>query len=437
MNSTSVPEASDRKPPGIFASSRFRRFFAARTLGDLGTETGAIAIPLVAVLALDATPAQVGILGALATAAFLVLGLPAGVWVERMRRRPVLIAGELVQGTLLLSIPLSWALGVLTIWQLYLCVLLSGVMTLLLRIAQQSYLPSLVPAASLVPANSALISMNSTASIDGRGLGGYLVQLVGAPFTVLVNALAILVSAVIMARVPHREPKPVLPPRRHLGKEIREGLEFVLTHPLLRPIATASVITNLGLNALIVMMPIMLVQQLGMASSTLGLFYMIGGVGVFLGALSASRISAWLGPGRCLWVVGLIIGAGALCVPLIADGPMFWVACAAWAVNQFGIGVHNVVQVSIRQRITPARLLGRMTATMRFLLTGALTASAAAAGLAAEFTDVRTTLWLGAAVCAACWLPLLFSPLRSLREAPEAVEETEETGTAENAKDHP
>ncbi|GHC73358.1 MFS transporter [Nocardiopsis terrae] len=420
------PSPRTRLRPGPFHNRDFRWFFTSRALADTSTEMGAIAVPLLAITLLQASPGQVGVLGVLSTAAFLLIGLPAGIWVDRTRRRSILVVGNLCHGLVLLSVPMAWFFGVLTLWQLYACVLLGGVTTVFTRVAQQSYLPLLIDQRDLVRANAALTSASSTAGIAGRGAGGYLVQALGATLVVLCNAFALVSSALALLMLRYREPRPERRPDARLLRDIGHGVRYVVTHRLLRPIAMSSVITNLGLNAIIVMVPVMVVTELGLPEGRVGLFFMVGGVGILAGSLSAQMIAGWLGHGRCLWIVGLGVGAGTLAVPLLDTGPLFWVASAGWALSQFGIGVHNVVQISLRQQITPDHLLGRMTATMRFLLTGSLAISAAWAGTLAEFQGARAALWVGAGLCAFCWLPLLLSPLRSMRGVPAHDTEHEE-----------
>lgn len=420
MSSISPDSQASSTPAhtGLFRSRGFRWFFTSRALADTGTEMGAIAVPLLAITILHASPGQVGLLGVLSTAAFLLIGLPAGVWVDRTRRRSILAVGNLCHGVVLLSIPVTWALGCLTLWQLYACVLLGGATTVFTRVAQQSYLPFLVERRDMVRANSALTGAASTAGIAGRGAGGFLVQVVGAIPVVLFNAFSLIGSALALLMIRQREPRLERKPDARLIRDVRHGVRYVVTHPILRPIAMASVITNLGLNAFIVMVPVVIVMETELSEGWVGLFFMVGGVGILAGSLSARAISDRIGNGRCLWIVGLVVGLGSLTVPLVDAGPFFWIAAAGWALSQFGIGVHNVVQVSLRQQVTPDHLLGRMTATMRFLLTGSLAVSAAWAGVLAELQGVRVALWVGAILCAICWVPLLLSPLRSMREAP-------------------
>lgn len=373
---------------------------------------------------LDAGPGQVGLLAALSTLAFLLVGLPAGAWVDRLRRRRVQVAADLGRAALLGSVPLAWALDRLTLTQLYAVVLAAGVGTVFFDVAAQSYLPHVVGRPALVEANSRLAAVDAANQVAGRGVGGYLVQLVAAPAAVAVNALTHLCSAVLLLRISRPEPPVARRPDAHLGREIAAGLRFVGRHPLLRPIAAAGALTNFSVQLSVTMLPVLFVRELGLSPGVLGLYLAGGGLGVLLGTTLARRIGRQLGFGRATWVVGLASAPVKLLIPLLDRGPMLWVAGAAWLLTTAQVGVNNVLQVSLRQRATPDALLGRMNATMRFLLTGAVATGAVAAGLLGELAGVRAALWVGAVGLALVWVPAYLSPLRTLRELPDQVETT-------------
>ena len=232
----------------------------------------------------------------------------------------------------------------------------------------------------------------------------------GNPAVLLLNGLAQCASAAVTATVRVREPGPARS-ERHLLAEIGEGLRYVYGHDLLRPLALSALVVNLGLGPLIVMAPVLIVTDLGLNEGRAGLFFMVGAVGVLVGSVVSTRLAERLGSGRALVLMGIVTGAGALAVPFLTAAG-FWAVCVIWAFSQLGIGTFNVVQVTLRQRLTPDRMLGRMTATMRFLTTGALTVGALYAGAVAEVWGVRAALAAGAAVTALGWVPLVLSRLR-------------------------
>lgn len=400
----------------------FRRLFAAAAVSQLGTQTGYVALPLVAVLALNASPGEVGLLATLSTVAFLLIGLPAGAWTDRLRRRRLMIAADVVRAALLASVPACWAMDRLTLTQLYAVVLLCGCATVFFDVAAQSHLPELVGRDALLAANSGLVGLGAVGSVAGRGAGGPLVQLLSAPAAVAADAVSHLVSALCLSRI--RKPEPPRPARPVRGgapglrKQIGEGLTHVLGNPRLRPLAVAGALTNLGMQLVNTMLPVLFTRELGLSASALGLFWSVGGIGVLTGSRLARPLATRLGYGRTLGAAGLVVAPAGLLLPLIDTGVWLWAAAAGWFLTTVKMGVDNVLAVSLRQRLTPDGLLGRMNATFRFLLTGALAVGSALAGLLGAQVSVRAALWAGGVCLALVWLPVLLSPVRSLRELP-------------------
>ncbi|MCX5379459.1 MFS transporter [Streptomyces sp. NBC_00091] len=392
-------------------SRDFRVLFGATTLNQFATNTGHVAVPLLALTALDASAAQVGTLAALSTVAFLLIGLPAGAWVDRLRTRRVLIAADLARAVLFASLPLAWWLGGLTLTQLYAVVLLTGCATVFSDVGAQSVLPQLVGRAGLVRANAAVVTLMATANIAGRGAGGALIAILTAPVALACSALGYLGSALRLLRI-RPTPAPAAPGGTPLLAQIKEGLRHVLGHPELRALALAAGLNNLGGAVVNAMLPVLFVRELGLSAAALGLFWAAGGAGLLLGARLARPFAARAGYGRALL---LSLTPAALLVPLLDRGPWLWLAGAGWLLAMMKIGSDNVLGVSLRQALTPDPLLGRMNATFRCVLTGALALGAAASGLLAEVTTLRTTLWAGAGVLALSWLPVLLSPLRTRR----------------------
>ncbi|MGW0395096.1 MFS transporter [Streptomyces sp. NPDC003042] len=389
----------------------FRTLFTAATLSQFATNTGHIAIPLLALTTLDASATQVGTLAALSTVAFLLIGLPAGAWVDRLRTRHVLIAADLARATLFASLPVAWWLDGLTLPQLYAVVLLTGCATVFSEIGAQSVLPRLVGRDGLVRANAAMVTLMATASIAGRGAGGALIAVLTAPLALACSSVGYLGSALRLIRI-RPTPAPPAGARTPLRAQIKEGLKHVLGHPELRALALASSLSNLGGAVINAMLPVLFVRELGLSAAALGLFWATGGVGLLLGALVARPFAARVGYGRALV---LTLTPAALLVPLLDRGAWFWVAGAGWLLSMMKIGCDNVLGVSLRQHLTPDPLLGRMNATFRCMLTGALALGAAASGLLAEITTLRTTLWTGATVLALSCVPVILSPIRKRR----------------------
>ncbi|GII78945.1 MFS transporter [Sphaerisporangium rufum] len=401
----------------VFTDAGFRRLFAAATASRLGTSIGQLALPLTAVAALGAGPGQVGVLATAGTLAFLLIGLPAGAWVDRVRRRPVMVAADLLRAVLLGSVPLAWWAGALTLNQLYAVALLCGAATVFFDVADQSYLPHLVGPGRLTAANTALVSMDAANQLAGRGVGGLLVELLSAPVAIAVDALSFIWSALCLRSIRRPEPPPGTA-RAGLGRDIAEGVRLVARHPVLRVFTAEGALTNLGCQIVMTMLPVLFLQEPGLSPLWLGAFLTAGGAGSLLGSAAARRLALRLGEGRLILLTSVGIVPFLPLLPLLDGGAGLWAAGAAWTALTVKVGVSNVIKVSYRQRVTPDRLLGRVGATMRFLLTGALAIGAAASGLVGELIGVRAALWAGAGVLAVSCLPIVCSPLRTSRDLP-------------------
>ncbi|OKK16132.1 MFS transporter [Streptomyces sp. CB00455] len=395
----------------------FRVLFASSALSHLGSNIGYVAIPLLAVTALDAGPGQAGALAALSTAAFLLIGLPAGAWVDRLPTHRVLVAADAARALLFASIPVSWWLGTLSLPHLYAVVLLNGCATVFFDVGSQSVLPELAGREHLVPANAALVSLMAGANIAGRGAGGFLVQFLTAPLAILSGSVAYLASAAGLTgigrrHVPSREPAD----RRRLRADMAEGLRHVLAHRELRALALTASLANLGAQMINAVLPVLFTQELHLPAGALGAYWAAGGLGILLGARLAPRLASRLGHGRTLGLAGLWFAPAALAVTLLGNGPWLWVAGAGWLAVMTKTGIDNVLGVTLRQHLTPGPLLGRMNATFRFLLTGALAIGSALGGLVAEAAGVRAAVWVGAICLAGAFLPVFCSPVRMRRD---------------------
>ncbi|WP_051466719.1 MFS transporter [Actinomadura oligospora] len=403
-----------RRP--VLADRDFRLLFTAAAASKISTQLGALAVPLLAQTALHAGAGQVGLLAALSTAAFLLVGLPAGPWIDRMRKRRVLVVADLVRAALVGSVPAAWALGVLTLPQLYAVTLLTGVATVFFDVAHLSLLPALVGRDRLVAANSALAGLSTVADVSGRGVGGFVVQALGAPFAVLADAVGYVWSACFL-----RNLRPAEPDRPAARGGMGEGLRFVLGHPILRPAVLEGALTNLSIQMCQVAFLVLFTTELRLPAGVLGLFLAAGGVGAFLGSVAAPVLARRLGVGRALWLAGIAVAPFAPLAALVQHGPLLWVAGLGWTVSLFKVGVDNVLLVSFRQHVTPDAMLGRMNATTRFLLTGALALGGALGGLVGQYAGVHVVLWLGAAGLTFRWLIAFFSPVRQISSMTEVA----------------
>lgn len=413
---------------GLWQHANFLRLWTGQTISQFGSQITLLALPLTAALTLHATPAEMGILSAAETAPFLLVGLFAGVWVDRLRRRPILLVTDFARGILLLAIPLAALLGALTIGLLYAVAFLVGILTVFFEVAYQSFLPALVGREQLVEGNSKLEVSRSAAQIAGPGVAGGLVQLVTAPIAIIVDAASFFISAffLIFVRVPEAAPTPHAE-RQTVWKDIGEGLGIVFGHPLLRAIAGSTATANLGGNIWQAILILYLTRQLGLGAGVIGLIFAMGSVGFLCGALLAGRCARWFGLGPVI-VGSMMVGAiGALLLP-VAQRPATF-AVPLLIASQFIAGgsgtIYNINQVSLRQAITPDHLLGRMNATMRFIVWGTLPIGALIGGALGGAIGLRPTLVVGVVIQSSAFLWTFFSPVRALREQPVGVASSE------------
>ncbi|WP_026930402.1 MFS transporter [Glycomyces tenuis] len=410
---------------GLLRDHDFRGLFLSTTVSQFGQQVTMLALPLVAVVALDASEFEVGALAAMTTLAFLLIGLPAGAWVDRLRRRNVLINADLVRAALLITVPIAWWADVLTIWQLYVVALVSGAFTVFFDVAYQSYLPHLVGREKLIEGNAKLETVRSTAQLSGPALAGQLIGWLGAPIALFVDAVTMGASALFVVRIRRREPKPEVARDSKILSEVREGLSFVLRNPHLRAIACSTGLYNLWSSGFMAMQLVYLERELGLTAGQIGLLLSSFGVGGLLGSFVARPVASRIGEGRVLWVSLAVTVPGLLFVP--AAGPDWTLLLAAAGMVLLGIGavVYNVTQVSFRQRLTPDRMLGRMNATIRFLVWGVLPVGSLIGGALGEAYGSQAALWITGAGCCLSFVPVFLSPLRNLRELPRPAEEAE------------
>ena len=414
-----------RRRLGLLCEHDFRQLFVADTISQVGNQISLLALPLVAVLALHASNFEVGLLAACGMLAFLLVGLPAGAWVDRMRRRNVLIFGDIGRALVLGSVPLAWTLRVLSMPQLYLVALATGVLTVFFDVAYQSYLPHLVGREHLLEGNAKLEAVRAVSQIGGPAITGLLIQALTAPLAVVLDAASFAGSALFVRRIRRRETVPERKARAHLGNEVAEGLRFVFTNPLLRAIAMSIASYNLLSGVRTAMLIVLLARVLHLPAGMIGGFFSIASVGALVGALTARKIAARIGQGPAIWIPIAVTAPLQLLIPMAQRGWLLWVAAFAYLVIYFSLTVNNITQVSFRQGLTPERLLGRMNATMRFLVWGTAPLGALIGGVLGQLLGPRTALWAAAIGGLIPVLPLLLSPLRTMRELPMRADRAE------------
>ncbi|CAA9260129.1 MAG: hypothetical protein AVDCRST_MAG41-2330 [uncultured Corynebacteriales bacterium] len=396
----------------LWRLSRFRNLWAAQTLSLLGTQVTLIAFPLV-VLLMGGSPADVALLWAVEFLPVLLLGLPAGAWVERLPLRPVLLVSDAARTAALLVVPVAWWLDVLSLPVLFAVAFVVGVGTLFFDVAQMSYLPALVAEDQLAEGNAKLEGSRAVAQLGGPTMGGFLVAAVSAPVAVLLDALSYAASFVFLLFVRGGAEKAPVAERAGLWKEVGEGVAYVARHPLLRPLALCDAAANLAFAAVLALQVFYGSEVLDLSPAEIGIVLAVGNAGGLLGAVLSGVLARRVRPGLLLLGSIAVFSVGAAMLPL-ARGPVGF--GAGLFVVYVGVVLYNVVQLTMRQTITPEWLMGRVNATLRFVEWGTLPLGAAVAGLLVAPVGMRGVLWLAAGVCALSILPPLLSPVRSLRD---------------------
>jgi MFS family permease len=407
------------RPAGLWQHRDFRQLWAAETVSQIGTQVTQLALPVVAVTYLAASPLQMGYLTALETVAFLVIGLPAGAWVDRWRRKRVLVTADVVRAVTLASLPIAYLTGVLTLGQLFVVAAVTGAATVFFDVAYQSYLPSLVHRDQIVDGNGKLEASRAVAQVAGPGAAGVLLRVVGAPLLIALDAVSFLLSALFIGAIRQPDRVPDRSTRRRLRTEIGEGLSFVVRHPLLRRIVACTGTSNLFSMITTTLLVLFALRELDLSETDLGFVLSAGAVGGLLGAVTAARFARRVGEGRAIPLSVLVALPFAALTPVAALGA----PVPLLVLSQFGFSwvvvVYNVTQVSFRQRLCPPQLLGRMNASVRFLVFGTMPVGGLLGGALGTWLGVVPTLWIavGGQALAAAWVTL--SPLLGLRDLPD------------------
>jgi MFS family permease len=413
---------------GLWRHPDFLKLWSAETISQFGTQISGLALPLVAIIVLDASPFAVAALGTVEFAPFILFTLPAGVWVDRLPRRPILIAGDFGRAALLATIPVAYVADVLTLAQLYVVGFLVGVCTVFFDVAYMSYVPSLVTREHIIEGNSKLEVSRSSAQIGGPGFGGALVELFTAPYAILVDAVSFVSSGLFVLRIRAREERPAptgTERRPSLWVELQEGFRFVLGNPNLRAQAGCTATSNLFFSTGFAVYLVYAVRVLELSPGVIGILFSLGSVGSLLGAFTARRLSGRFGIGPTTIAITLLQGPAMLLFPLApVDAPLPYLIVGGVALG-YAIVVYNIVQVSYRQAICPQRLQGRMNSVIRFIVWGTIPVGTLAGGTLGTLLGLREALVIGAVGSGASFLWILFSPQRRLRDMPEPIDETE------------
>ena len=415
--------ADGRRFGGLLRQRSFRLLWTGETVSQLGNAMAVVGMPLVAVIVLHASTFVVGVLTAAGWLPWLIIGLPAGAWVDRLPARRVMIGCDVISAVLYASVPVAAWAGVLSTGLVIAVQLLGGAASVLFMTAYQVYLPSLVQPGELIEGNTKMQGSASAAAFAGPGLAGLLAQLVGAVTAVLCNALSFVVSAVCLlgARPPGRpEPEPRRTGLRRAGlrREIADGLQLVLRDPFLRQLSVFWAVANLALTGYAALLVLFLVRVVGLTPGAVGLLAAIPGVGGILGALLTGRISARFGTARGLVLSTLCAVPFGLLIPLTGPGPRLAFYVAGSLLAYTGIAVGNIIIAAFRQSYSPPGMCGRVTATMRFLIFGTSPFGALLGGILGSWLGIRDAMWLLLGAAALAGTLLLTRALTVHRDLP-------------------
>lgn len=396
-----------------YLSRNFLKLWIGQTVSMFGSQLGEAGLRYSALLLLAAGPQQLSWLTAAALLPVLLLSLPAGVWVDRLRRRPLLIVADLGRALILLTLPLLFVLGQLRMELLYVLAAALSALSILFDTAYHSFVPAIVSREQLVQANSRLSMSEALTETAGPTLGGLLVQVLSAPFAVLADAFSFLVSALAIWRIAVPEVAQPITMRSSIFTELSEGLRFLLSDARLRAMLGCTMTHTLGGGVFYALYDLYLIRELGYTPLLVGFTISLGGFGSLLGAFLAAPIARALGIGRTLIVAQFTFSLANLLVP-VASGPIA-VTLPLLMLSQFGdlcYVIYAIHETSLRQAIIPERLLGRVASTFTLLTTATLMFGALAGGVIASLWGARVALAVAVLIGLMSSVWLLASPLR-------------------------
>jgi MFS family permease len=420
---------------GLWRNGDFLKLWSAQTISQVGSQITMLALPLAAIYAMHASTFEVAALGILEYLPFVLLSLPAGVWIDRISRRPILIGADCGRALALASIPIASAAGVLTLVQIYVVAFVVGSLTVLFDVAYQSYLPSLVESDGLADGNGKLELSRSAAQIGGPGMAGFLVGLLTAAYAIAADAASFLGSAFLLFAIRGRKESHDAQRRTRSSfrVEVRSGMRYVVRHPLMRPLLIQIALLNFFVSLVNAILLVYAIRVLHMSAAFVGIAFSIGNLGFLAGVIAGRRLAARHGVGRVLIGGAGIAGMSYLLLPLASTSLATSYLAAAQFIYGFGVSLYYVHGISLIQAITPEHMLGRATASRRFIVWGVIPFGQLCGGALGAVVGLRPAVWIGAAGAAVSSVPLLWSPVRSVR----SVEDAAALGRAVDAEHMP
>jgi Na+/melibiose symporter-like transporter len=407
---------SERTEPrtrwGLLRDHDFRQLFLAESTSQLGAQVSALALPLIVAVSLHASVLELAVVSTAESLPFLLVSLPAGVLVDRGRRRRLMIWCDLVRALALTTIPVAWWAGRLTVAQVAVVAFAVGVGTAIFDVAYQSVLPRLVTPDRLVEGNAKLEGVGAVSQVAGPAAAGLLIRYLTAPFAVLLDASSFLASAVLLGRIRRPDSRAGDRPSGSVLTQVVDGLRYVWRHRVLRAVAATSALVAFFSAMNVVVLLFLLSSVLRLDPAVIGLVGSLISVGALAGALLATTVTERFGESRTLRWSLAVTGPFGFVLPLVTPGLTLWLGAGAFAVAVAGSVIFNINQVSLRQRTVPGDLLGRVNATMRFVNRGSAPPGSLAGGALGASIGGRPTLWIAAIGGFLAFLPLVLPGAR-------------------------
>lgn len=404
------------RPAGLWRHHDFMRLWTAAGISAAGTQVTLLALPLTAILVLHASAFEVAALATAATIPNLALGIAAGIWLDRVPRRPVMVAADFGRAGVLASVPIAYVFGVLGLPQLYLVALIGGSLNVLFEIASGAYLPSVVPRPQLVEANAKLQAAIVAAQAAGPSIGGGLVTLLSAPIAIVVDAASFVISGTLIGSAAGRGAVSREPRMTSLRTELRQAARYLVSDPYLRPLLVGHALANLALGLLWAIVIVYAVRVLGLMPDTLGVILSLGQVGGVIGAAFARRIAERIGVGRVVVASFFLFGPATLLMATATEQTAIMFVTVGWTLESLARSLYGVSATSVRQALVPDQLQGRVIGLTTTAGTGAFPLGALLGGAIAEAFGLRETMFFAASVAVLPFIAVAASPIRTLRD---------------------
>lgn len=404
----------------LFKHKNFKKLWTAQILSLIGTQVTVVALPIIAIQLLNASTMQVGVLTAMSYLPFLLFGLPAGAWVDRLSIKKLMIICDISRGAILILIPILYGIELLSIPVLFVIAFCNGVFTVFFDISNQSFLPEILPKNQLIEGNSKLVTSYTTSQMIGPTIAGFLVKIFSAPIAIFLDSITFFLSSIFIYKIKTYKQKSILNTNEKPSRiytEVKEGIKFVIKNKYLKPIAISMSMANMfDLFGMIqTILPIYILSTLDLSSFEYGVILSLGNLGAILGTFINKKLINRFSLGKILAVSSILPGISLLILPFTSGAYAIYIIGFSLSIAGLNIAIFNINQISLRQSITPLPLMGRMNATIRFIIWGTIPIGAFLGGFLGEKIGIRNTLLVAAIGSILSSIPILLSKNTSLK----------------------